>query len=180
MGYREYICSITLRTPIPHRDGIQRTRANRYRSDEFVPHIRLHMQANSHGPPCLLGDIKMPPAFVSRNNPAANMHLSPATSFRLPDTLAGWPWPRRINPHYAEVKAASAAWLESFHAFGPKAQRAFNLCDFSKHALEVLRTLNPFADLPMLARRPFGFARVSSCFQRFILRYFFVCLAMLT
>ncbi|TBU29047.1 terpenoid synthase [Dichomitus squalens] len=59
------------------------------------------------------------------------MLSSQAASFRLPDTLAAWPWTRRINPHYAEVKEGSAAWLESFHAFGPKAQRAFNLCDFN-------------------------------------------------
>ncbi|THH26436.1 hypothetical protein EUX98_g7752 [Antrodiella citrinella] len=52
-------------------------------------------------------------------------------SFRLPDTLAAWPWPRRINPHYAEVKQDSAAWLESFQAFGPRAQKAFNVCDFN-------------------------------------------------
>ncbi|RPD59287.1 terpenoid synthase [Lentinus tigrinus ALCF2SS1-7] len=52
-------------------------------------------------------------------------------TFRLPDTLAKWPWLRLLNPHYAEVKAESSAWLESFHAFGPKAQKAFNKCDFN-------------------------------------------------
>ncbi|KAK0220872.1 terpenoid synthase [Armillaria nabsnona] len=51
--------------------------------------------------------------------------------FRLPDTLVYWPWPRRINPHYEEVKAASAAWFRSFKAFGPESQRAFDHCDFS-------------------------------------------------
>ena len=56
---------------------------------------------------------------------------SPKT-FTLPDTLAAWPWPRMLNSHYTEVKAESSAWLESFHAFGPKAQKAFNKCDFSK------------------------------------------------
>ncbi len=43
--------------------------------------------------------------------------------FRIPDTLTYWPWPRKINPHYEEVKAASDAWFRSFKAFGPKAQR---------------------------------------------------------
>ncbi|KAF8550833.1 hypothetical protein OG21DRAFT_1487446 [Imleria badia] len=50
----------------------------------------------------------------------------------IPDLLARWPWPRRINPHYAAVKKESAAWTASFGAFGPKAQHAFNRCDFSK------------------------------------------------
>ncbi|THH31282.1 hypothetical protein EUX98_g2931 [Antrodiella citrinella] len=39
------------------------------------------------------------------------MPTTSSLSFRLPDTLAAWPWPRRINPHYAE--------------------KAFNTCDFS-------------------------------------------------
>ncbi|KAK0184329.1 hypothetical protein F5146DRAFT_1125739, partial [Armillaria mellea] len=42
--------------------------------------------------------------------------------FRLPNTLTYWPWPRRINPHHEEVKAASEAWFRSFKAFGPKSQ----------------------------------------------------------
>ncbi|EIN12000.1 terpenoid synthase [Punctularia strigosozonata HHB-11173 SS5] len=51
----------------------------------------------------------------------------------LPDNLASWPWPRSLNPHYEECKADSAAWLESFKAFDPKAQSAFNLCDFTNN-----------------------------------------------
>ncbi|KAF9040486.1 terpenoid synthase [Hymenopellis radicata] len=70
------------------------------------------------------------------------------TVFRLPDSLARWPWPRHLNPHYVEAKAASSAWLESFHAFPPKAQSAFNRCDFNllaslaypKSKIEHLRT----------------------------------------
>ncbi|KAI0333184.1 terpenoid synthase [Cubamyces sp. BRFM 1775] len=50
--------------------------------------------------------------------------------FHLPDTLKYWPWQRRINPHYAKVSAASAAWIESFKAFSPKGQVAFNRCNF--------------------------------------------------
>ncbi|KAK0200184.1 terpenoid synthase [Desarmillaria ectypa] len=50
---------------------------------------------------------------------------------RLPDTLTYWPWSRRINPHYEDVKAASEAWFRSFRAFGPEAQGAFDCCDFS-------------------------------------------------
>ncbi|KAJ7737458.1 terpenoid synthase [Mycena maculata] len=50
---------------------------------------------------------------------------------RLPDTLATWPYPRRINPFYAALKIESSAWLESFNAFSLKAQKAFNRCDFN-------------------------------------------------
>ncbi|EMD32850.1 hypothetical protein CERSUDRAFT_161387 [Gelatoporia subvermispora B] len=53
------------------------------------------------------------------------------TTFNLPDTLANWPWPRMLNPHYQTAKVASSAWTESFNAFRPKAQKAFNLCDFN-------------------------------------------------
>nr|QJQ03973.1 Pro1 [Armillaria gallica] len=49
----------------------------------------------------------------------------------LPDTLANWQWPRHLNPHYAEVKKASAAWAKSFRAFQTKAQEAFDRCDFN-------------------------------------------------
>lgn len=51
---------------------------------------------------------------------------------RIPNTLANWPWPRTINSHYESCKAESAAWVESFQAFSPKAQKAFNKCDFSR------------------------------------------------
>jgi hypothetical protein len=50
----------------------------------------------------------------------------------LPDTMANWPWPRAINPHYEEVKAVSNAWFESFNAFTPQSQIAFNKCDFGE------------------------------------------------
>ncbi|KXN82971.1 Alpha-muurolene synthase [Leucoagaricus sp. SymC.cos] len=51
--------------------------------------------------------------------------------FRILETLATWPWPRAINPHYCEVKAESSAWLEGFKAFNPEAQASFNSCDFN-------------------------------------------------
>lgn len=52
--------------------------------------------------------------------------------FSLPDTLCRWAWSRKLNPNYKKVKEESKAWLESFHAFPPKAQNAFNRCDFSE------------------------------------------------
>ena len=55
-----------------------------------------------------------------------------ATKIDLPDTLASWKWPRRLNPHYPAVKKEAAEWVASFGAFTPKAQHAFDLCDFSQ------------------------------------------------
>ncbi|KAF7372600.1 Terpene cyclase [Mycena venus] len=54
-------------------------------------------------------------------------------SIRLlfPDTLCKWPWPRHLNPHFEVCKDESAAWLETFNAFSPKAQTASNRCDFN-------------------------------------------------
>jgi hypothetical protein len=52
--------------------------------------------------------------------------------YYIPNNLDNWKWPRHLNPHYPEVKAASAAWARSFGAFTPKAQEAYDRCDFSK------------------------------------------------
>ncbi|KAH9072901.1 terpenoid synthase [Lactarius deliciosus] len=54
--------------------------------------------------------------------------------YYIPNNLDQWKWPRHINPHYAEVKAASAAWARSFGAFSPKAQEAYDRCDFNRLA----------------------------------------------
>ncbi|KAI0072163.1 terpenoid synthase [Panus rudis PR-1116 ss-1] len=51
--------------------------------------------------------------------------------YHLPFTLANWPYSRRINPHYANVKPEAKAWVESFTPLNPKAQEAFNRCDFN-------------------------------------------------
>ncbi|PBK68860.1 terpenoid synthase [Armillaria solidipes] len=59
------------------------------------------------------------------------MVLESGIVFRLPETVANWPWPRKINPYYEEAKAESEAWFHSFEAFTPEAQRAFDRCDFS-------------------------------------------------
>ncbi|KZV79064.1 terpenoid synthase [Exidia glandulosa HHB12029] len=48
----------------------------------------------------------------------------------LPDNLRNWPWLRCINPFYEEAKKASTAWIRGFRAFSPKAQKAFERCDF--------------------------------------------------
>ncbi|KZV99788.1 putative terpene cyclase [Exidia glandulosa HHB12029] len=52
----------------------------------------------------------------------------------LPDNLRNWPWLRCINPFYEEAKKASTAWIRGFRAFSPKAQKAFESCDFDRLA----------------------------------------------
>ncbi|KKY32392.1 putative terpene synthase metal binding domain protein [Diaporthe ampelina] len=68
-----------------------------------------------------------------------------ARILHLPDTLATWPWPKAISPHYEYCKRESSAWAEGFHAFGPKAQAAFNKCDFSRFWLNAIQTATPSA-----------------------------------
>ena len=50
----------------------------------------------------------------------------------FPDTLKHWPFPRNINPFYAEVKPEVDAWFESFEGFSSKDMQAFQRCDFRK------------------------------------------------
>ncbi|KAF8209071.1 terpenoid synthase [Mycena galopus ATCC 62051] len=70
----------------------------------------------------------------------------PSKSFEsqihFPNTLGSWPWLRHLNPHFEACKAESEAWLETFNAFSPKAQKAFNLCDFNLLASLVYPLLN--------------------------------------
>ena len=60
---------------------------------------------------------------------------SPVLTFRLPDLLANFPWPRNLSEYYREAKAESSAWTESFHPFDEEGLRGFNLCDFGTHFL---------------------------------------------
>ncbi|KAH9940764.1 terpenoid synthase [Epithele typhae] len=53
-----------------------------------------------------------------------------SSTITVPDTLASWPYPRRINPHYETVAPESATWVRGFRAFGPRSQRAFDKCNF--------------------------------------------------
>ncbi|KAI1789704.1 terpenoid synthase [Ganoderma leucocontextum] len=53
-----------------------------------------------------------------------------AKRFRLPETMAGWPLPRRVNPYYGKASEESSDWLRSFGAFTPAAQKAFDKCNF--------------------------------------------------
>ncbi|KAJ6564020.1 terpenoid synthase [Mycena capillaripes] len=51
------------------------------------------------------------------------------TEIILPDLLAHWPFETKPNP-LQNVVADSAAWVESYGAFNPRAQIAFNRCKF--------------------------------------------------
>jgi len=57
--------------------------------------------------------------------------MSNLRQFSLPDPLAQWPWPRKLNQHYAEVKPESDKWIHSFESLDSKSQRSFDLCNFS-------------------------------------------------
>ncbi|PIL22415.1 terpene synthase [Ganoderma sinense ZZ0214-1] len=63
-------------------------------------------------------------------------------TIRLPETMANWPLPRRLNPHYAAVVEQSAEWISSFGAFGPKAQLAFDKCNIGLLATMSYPTLS--------------------------------------
>lgn len=53
-----------------------------------------------------------------------------STQIRLPDLLAEWPFEPTFNPYHETICKDSSKWVESYHAFDPKAQAAFNRCDF--------------------------------------------------
>ncbi|KAJ7621510.1 terpenoid synthase [Mycena polygramma] len=50
-------------------------------------------------------------------------------AIRLPDILANWPWPRALNPNYADCRLESQEWSSKFRVFSTAQQRAFDLCD---------------------------------------------------
>ncbi len=51
----------------------------------------------------------------------------------LPDLEAHWKWPRRVNPYTADIKQECLEWAASFGAFTPRAQKAFDKCNFSEY-----------------------------------------------
>src|SRR6267154_6164661 len=62
-------------------------------------------------------------------NAADDGYDKPPKKIFIPNTLARWPWPRRLNQYYPEVKAETFAWVASFKVFGPEAQQTFHRCD---------------------------------------------------
>ncbi|KAF9002081.1 isoprenoid synthase domain-containing protein [Cyathus striatus] len=55
-----------------------------------------------------------------------------ALQYQLPEILQGWPWTRRLSPHYEACKAESLAWIQSHHPFPPEGQDRYDACDSSK------------------------------------------------
>ncbi|KAF9441960.1 terpenoid synthase [Macrolepiota fuliginosa MF-IS2] len=50
----------------------------------------------------------------------------------LPAEMLGqWPWTRLLSEHYGEIKAESAAWIESFRPFDEIGMNALRRCDGS-------------------------------------------------
>ena len=56
------------------------------------------------------------------------------THIYLPDILAAWPWPRKINPHHREATAEANAWFKSLNPLTPESQYAFDKGDFGRLA----------------------------------------------
>ncbi|KAI0306221.1 terpenoid synthase [Multifurca ochricompacta] len=57
--------------------------------------------------------------------------MSALPQLYLPDPLAQWPWLRELNPHYAEIKPESDAWLHGFESLDAKSQNSFDRCNFA-------------------------------------------------
>ncbi|KAF8188916.1 terpenoid synthase [Mycena galopus ATCC 62051] len=53
-----------------------------------------------------------------------------------------WPWARHLSPHFEVCKKESTMWLQKFNAFSPKAQNAFDRCDFNLLASLAYPLLN--------------------------------------
>lgn len=54
----------------------------------------------------------------------------------LPNPLRdmNWPWARRMNPFYEEVKEEADYWFMSFKCFNETDNKNFIRCDFGKSA----------------------------------------------
>ena len=88
-------------------------------------------------------------------------------TFYLPDTLRDWPWPRKINPHYKLVERETREWIESFNAFPPDMQAAFNKCNFSAFDHRCLRFLIVLSQ----SLRPSWGTDIRACRPLYVLRY---------
>jgi hypothetical protein len=61
---------------------------------------------------------------------AINAPVMQPIHITFPDTMRDWPFPRELNPYYAEVKKESDAWLKTFNFFNHKDTEAYLRCDF--------------------------------------------------
>ncbi|KAI0125634.1 terpenoid synthase [Xylariales sp. AK1849] len=65
------------------------------------------------------------------SQPTSSAPLNMAVTVYLPDLEAGWLWSRRLNIHTADIKQECLDWAASFEAFTPRAQKAFDKCNFN-------------------------------------------------
>ncbi|KAG6884992.1 hypothetical protein C0992_005530, partial [Termitomyces sp. T32_za158] len=65
------------------------------------------------------------------------MTIDTPESVVLPDTLSNWPWKRKVNPHYLQVKGESSAWIRNILKITPGLQRLFDLGEFELLAAHV-------------------------------------------
>ena len=73
--------------------------------------------------------------------PPHRTNMSSPSQLRLPDLLAQWPWPRKLNQHYQEAKTESDKWLRGFEVLDAKSQRSFDLCDFRQYSFRCLSSI---------------------------------------
>jgi len=103
---------------------------------------RLLSAVTSAAPEITMGAVYS--TFVTLIRPISFWGKRQTTSqwIRIPDNLAHWPWARAVNPHMEECSAASDAWLQNFNVFSPKAQAAFNRCQFGMPRTSYIQGLS--------------------------------------
>jgi len=109
----------------------------------WVTHLAAHLDPSSAKNECHKVAYHGPAAEASVDTSGDDKHLK---KYFIPNVVATWPWPRRLNQHHVEVIAESAAWIASFKAFNPKAQESFDRCRYGKpwHVMLLLMLLTSF------------------------------------
>ena len=95
----------------------------------WVAHLAAHLDPSSAKNECHKVAYHGPAAEASVDTSGDDKHLK---KYFIPNVVATWPWPRRLNQHHVEVIAESAAWIASFKAFNPKTQESFDRCRYGK------------------------------------------------
>jgi hypothetical protein len=95
----------------------------------WVAHLAARLVPSSAKNECDRVAYHGPAAEASVDTNGDDKHLK---KYFIPNVIATWPWPRRLNQHHVEVIAESAAWIASFKPFNPKAQESFDRCRSGK------------------------------------------------
>jgi hypothetical protein len=99
------ICILNIVPIIPIYPSLSRIKRST-RSHEFLTPGVTATQSN-------------PPYLHSEGSTMSNRYY-------LPNTLKNWKWPRRLNPHYLEVKEDSEAWARRLEGLGHNAQHTYD------------------------------------------------------